>query len=82
MIGCKFGSSWCYSCLFNTPELHDRSSKIGAEIKCKTHSIVLMQGMSLPLEEDGVFSKLLDAFPKQNTTLLPSGDIFASVLCV
>lgn len=43
--------------------------ELGAEIKCETHSFVLMQGLSLPLEQDGVFSKLLDVFPKQNTTL-------------
>lgn len=43
--------------------------ELGAEINCETHTFVLMPGMSLPLEQDGVFSKLLDAFPKQNATL-------------
>lgn len=43
--------------------------ELGAEIKCKTCSFVLIPGMSLLLEQDGVFFKLLDAFPKQNTTL-------------
>lgn len=38
--------------------------ELGAEIKCETHFFVLMQDVSLPLEQDSVFSKLLDAFPK------------------
>lgn len=54
--------------------------ELGAEIKRETHFFVLIQDVSLPFEQDGVFSKLLDAFQSKTQHFLPAGDILASVL--